>query len=161
MVVFLAVAIVQSTVGPAVGILGVVPDAVLLLVISGSMVRGSREAAVWGLIGGLSLDLLSAAPLGTHALALCIVGGLAGLVSQVPLSGRAVVPLLTVAFATVLYDVLVGVILRLAGWPLSWPIAFTHVIAPSVLTNLVLVPVVFWPVSRLAGRSSVALVPTA
>src|ERR687884_269698 len=50
------------------------PDLVLLLVLAWSMLRGAAEGTVGGIIGGLALDLLSAAPFGLHTGLLALIG---------------------------------------------------------------------------------------
>ena len=139
-------AILQTTVGPLVGVLGVSPDVVLVLVVSWALVRGSERGMVWGFLGGLSVDLLSGAPLGTHTLALVLVGFLAGLVRRMPFHSRLVLPLIVIIGATLTYDLVTALILRVAGWPLSLPLAITGVIVPSLITNAALMPLTFWTV---------------
>jgi rod shape-determining protein MreD len=80
---------------------GVVPNLVLLVVVAAALVRGPNFAAGLGFLGGLAIDL---APPSDHvagrwALALVLVGYLAGLVRQEAL-GSALSVVLTVAAAS-------------------------------------------------------------
>src|SRR5512136_1616377 len=84
----LVVAILQSTAAPRLAMAGARPDLMLTSVVawsllaafrareleyageSPSLTRGINDGVVWGFVGGMFLDLLSGAPLGTSALAL-------------------------------------------------------------------------------------------
>ncbi len=59
----LFLAMLETTLSPYVRPLGVHPDLVTLAVLSWSLLRGTREGAVWAVIGGMGLDLLSAGPI--------------------------------------------------------------------------------------------------
>jgi rod shape-determining protein MreD len=136
----------ETTLGPAVGMLGVAPDFVLVFVVCWAMAMGSEEAMLLGAVGGLCLDLLSGAPLGTHAL----VGYLSGIITRSPFSSRVVIPALVMAAATILYDVLIVLILRLAGQPLPEPRFLATIMIASVITNGIVGPGVYWLLVRVA-----------
>ena len=144
-----AAAVLQTTLGPLVGVLGAAPDLVLILVVCWALVKGSTEGLLLGVLGGLLLGLLSAAPLGMHALVLAITGYFAGAVSFSPLRSRVVIPALAMAASTVLYDLLTGFILRLAGWPLPDLRTLADVIVPTVVTNALVAPLIYWPIVRI------------
>lgn len=96
-------ALVVLAVGLQVGLLshlsiaGVVPDLVLLVVVAVAFVHGPSQAAVVGLLAGLTLDLAPPADhtAGRWALALVLVGYLAGLVRR-DAAASAVAAVLTV-----------------------------------------------------------------
>lgn len=75
---------VQTTLLPMVGLTGVVPDAVLVVVVAVAVAQGPTYAAATGLGAGLLLDLAPPADhvVGRWALTLVVVGYLAGLVRQ-------------------------------------------------------------------------------
>lgn len=70
----------QVVVFPYVAVEGVVPNLVLVLVVVAGFARGSNEAALFGFLAGLLLDLAPPADhvAGRWALALVVVGYLAG-----------------------------------------------------------------------------------
>jgi rod shape-determining protein MreD len=68
----------QSTAATRIKIYGVKPDLVLLLVIVGTLIYGSRSGLVWAFIGGLLLDVFSGGPMGASSLALMAAVLLAG-----------------------------------------------------------------------------------
>ncbi|MFY0406261.1 rod shape-determining protein MreD [Solicola sp. PLA-1-18] len=85
-VTLLVVAAVALQVGlfPHLSLAGVVPDLVLLVVVAVALVRGPESGAATGLVAGLVLDAAPPADhtLGRWALALVVVGWLAGSVRQ-------------------------------------------------------------------------------
>ena len=147
--VLLAAAILETTIGPVVGVLGVIPDLVLVLVVSWGLVRGSEEGMIWGLLGGLSLDLLSGTPVGTHCLILTLIGFVAGIGRQSPFQSRFLVPLFAITIATLAYTLSIALILRLAGWPLAISPALLDVVVASIITNGIIMPFVYFAVARL------------
>jgi rod shape-determining protein MreD len=140
----LFLAIVQTTLGSLVSLFGVAPELVLIAVVCCGLLRGSQHGAVWGALGGLSLDLLSGAPAVMHMIVLAGIGVVAGLGHLSPFQSRFVLPLVMITTATLLYDAASALILWLASWPIVVTNAVTQVVVPSLITNAVVMLVVFW-----------------
>src|SRR5690554_7566761 len=68
----------QSTAATRVKIYGVKPDLVLILLVVGTLIYGSRSGLVWAFIGGLVLDVFSGGPMGASSLALMAAALVAG-----------------------------------------------------------------------------------
>jgi len=147
--VLLGVAIVQSIAGHTVGARGVMPDAVLVLVVCWGLLRGSEEGMVWGLLGGLNLGLLSGAPFGAHAILLILVGFLSGLGERSPFRSQLLVPLAWVCGATLLYAAGMAVLLRLSGWPVVITPAVTGAMVQALVANALLMVALYWVISHL------------
>jgi rod shape-determining protein MreD len=147
--VLLVAAVIQTALDPLTGALGVTPDLVLIVVVCWALLMGSEEGMLLGALGGLLLDLMSGAPLGTHTLALALIGYLAGVVTFSPIRSRVIMPALVMAGSTVLYDAIVGVILRLTGWPLPDLRTMSMVMVPSLISNALVAPLIYWPVVRI------------
>ena len=154
LLVLLAVAVLETTIGPAFGIFGVGPDIVLVMVVSWGLLRGSEEGMLWGLLGGLCLDLLSGSAMGMHTLILIVVGYLAGLAPRSPLRSGLLLPVAAICAATLAYDVTIALVLRVTGWQLAVAPALAQVAVPSMLTNSVLMLIVYPVVSRLFAAGS-------
>jgi rod shape-determining protein MreD len=148
----LMVAVLQSTIGPRLSFLGGTADAVLVVVVCRALIYGTAAGMVWGFLGGLSLDLLSGAPMGTHALAMTLLGYVAGIGQRSPFHSRFLVPLATLLVSTVAYKLLVALTLRMLGWPLPAEVALLRVVALSVLANAFLMPFVYWLLLSFAER---------
>jgi rod shape-determining protein MreD len=63
----------QVTVLPQISILGGRPDLILLIVMSWSLNATLEQAVLWAFVGGISKDLLSAAPVGTSLIGLILI----------------------------------------------------------------------------------------
>ena len=91
------------------------PQLVLCWVVGWAVVRGRGEALPWAIFAGLLLDLLSSLPPGVHLLALAAATYLVDtgrrLIGGSPLVFGAV----AIVAATALYDLLVVLLLGLAG----------------------------------------------
>ncbi len=126
----------------------------LLVVVSWSLIRGAREGVSWAFGGGLLLDLMSGAPLGTATLSLMAVGFLAGLreVTSV-FRSQVLLPLLTTFFATLLYDSLFLLILQLVGRPVFWVELMIRIVLPTAVLNALLMPL-FYHAMRGLYRAS-------
>ena len=147
-------AFIQSTILPRLTLFGLRPDLMLLVVVSWSLVRGTREGVGWAFGGGILLDLMSGAPLGTATLALMVVSFLSGsrVVTSV-LRSHVLLPLLTIFLATLLYDGLFLFILQLAGRPVPWIETLIRIVLPTAVLNAILTPL-FYRAMRELHRAS-------
>lgn len=137
------VAILQTTVVPQLTVWGASANLPLLVVVSWSLLRGSREGIIWGFIAGLVVDLLSGAPFGAATLSMIAVGFLAGLGHATVFRAHIALPLVVIFAATVVYGLLFLLIVRLSGRPVGWLDSLFHLILPSGLVNTVLMPIIF------------------
>lgn len=127
---------------------GVVPNLALLVVVAAALVRGPQFGAVIGFAAGVLIDLAPPADhlAGRWALALVVVGFLAGLVRQ---DSRITMPLAlgTVAAASfvgtslfaisglILNDGTTGVVemLQVIGIAMVWDLALTPLVLPATM----------------------------
>jgi rod shape-determining protein MreD len=149
----ISVALIQSTVMPHLTLWGVKPDLMLLVVISWSLLRGTREGIVWGFIGGFCLDLFSGAPLGLSALALLIVSFFSGFGEATVFRTHVILPLATVFFASLIYDLIFLLVFKMLGWSVAWLDSFIRVVLPASLLNVLLTPLVY-PTMRWLHRKT-------
>ncbi|MGQ9823683.1 MAG: rod shape-determining protein MreD [Desulfotomaculales bacterium] len=77
---FALVAFLQVTVLDAIGIFGLKPDLVVVLVIFYGFLFGQREGAFWGFVGGFLLDMATGSYFGLNVLDHLVAGYLAGVV---------------------------------------------------------------------------------
>jgi len=94
-------------------------------------------------MGGLLLDLLSSGPFGLCSVALVCVGALTGLGEMSVFRLSLALPLVAAAIATLCYDAILLFGMRLAGKPVIWADALLGVVAPSILINVLVMPIVF------------------
>ncbi|MFH1502501.1 MAG: rod shape-determining protein MreD [Candidatus Eisenbacteria bacterium] len=100
---FIAV-VLDATVAPEIEILGARPDLLVLVVVYGSLVLGSRPATIAGFVMGLIADSEMAEYLGLNALALAIVGFLSAGTWDHLVRGNVFVQCAVLAAATVIHD---------------------------------------------------------
>ena len=136
-------AILQSTLVSHFRIWGVFADLPLLVVVSWSLLRGSREGLIWGFIAGVALDLFSGAPFGAATFGLMAAGSLSGLGQSTVFRSQLLLPLLVMLLATVVYDILFLLVVGISGYSVSWLDSLFRLILPSAMLNAILMPVVF------------------
>ncbi|MDW8405169.1 rod shape-determining protein MreD [Chloroflexus sp.] len=152
--ILLALALVQVTLltGPA----GFSIPLLLVLAIARALVgagtaepvRGLMRGLWWAFYGGVALDLLSTMPLGSHALAHLLAVAVVGLAARRFAVERPLVPLLAVAFGTVIYEATLALIVLPAIG--DWQTYALIVVLPSVLLALIPTLPVVAMIHRLA-----------
>lgn len=145
----LLAAALQSTFNPQIRLLGGEPDLVFLLVLTWIIRAPLEEGIALAFIGGVALDLLSAAPLGvTSAGLLLVVFGLDVVRRQ--LFGVGILTVLLFAgLGTLLIKLLEWIALALVG--LSPPVVATisYIILPSMVYNVVLLAPAYFVVQLI------------
>jgi rod shape-determining protein MreD len=117
-------------------------DLVLLLTLSWTLIGEWQGGAIWGLIGGLFLDLLSGGPLGANALGLVLVAYLASLSEGRFWRSHVLLPLATALLASLVYHLVYLFALASTGHAVSWLASLGTVTLPTVLINtLAMLPV--------------------
>ncbi len=149
---FLLVAIVQTTLVPLLPTGDAKPDLFLVIVVAWGIVRGGGEATLWGLGGGLVLDLLSGVPFGLQTLGLGGLGLLADLMETNFFRTNILVPLAAIAVATFLYHILEAAAMQTFGYPIYWESFLLHQVIPTAILNIILMPFIYAALRRLHQR---------
>jgi len=148
-------AILQSAVTSQFGLANGRADLVLVAVVAWGLTGRSTEAMVFGLAGGIVLDLLSALPIGTTSLILVLIAYLV-LLTEGRLWGAHLLTPLGVVFAASLvfsgYQLLASF---LAGAGIDLPTVASRVILPESFLNVLLAI----PAAQLASALQRALFP--
>lgn len=144
-------ALLQTTLVPALQVFNAVPNLVLLAVVGYTMEYGSQRGLIWAFIGGLWLDLLSGTPLGTSAIALLIVVAVIGLLSASLFRGHALIVALGGLLAGVLYGLITVGILSLLGRQTQWLEVIVGVILPNAVYDAILLPLLYPGVRWIGG----------
>jgi rod shape-determining protein MreD len=141
----LAGALVQSTALARLEISSVKPDLVLLLVLMGALVYGSRTAVVWAFGGGLALDVFSGGPMGSSSLALMAAALVAGIGHRILSRFNIFVPMTAAVLGTLVYSFvyisLLALLSLLQVTPHRLPLweVVQYTIIPATLYNTTLV----------------------
>jgi len=140
----LALALAQSTLMPHFTALGVKPDLMLLFVLGWGMIRGFREAILWGALGGGLLDLFSGAPFGINLLVLASVAFLTALSETKVLENSLLLGALVTLMGTLIYYSLFLLLLQILGNRVLWGASLIHIFLPAALVNMLLMPLAWW-----------------
>lgn len=98
---------------------------------------GLSVAIRWAFYGGIALDLCSATPLGSHALALLLAASAVALISM-PLQAEGIwLPLVAVAVGTLMYELTLALVYLRTVAPLDWSRYGLVVVVPSLILALV------------------------
>ena len=119
---------------------GAVPNVCLLVVVAAALVRGPEQAAVLGFVAGVLLDLAPPADhvAGRWALALVLVGYVAGRMRPEPGSGEGTRPSATAVVATVAASSFVGTsVYAISGLLLQDPVVSVGDLLPVILAGVV------------------------
>lgn len=143
------VALVQTTLIPLFFPGPVRPDLMLMLVVGWGVVNEKGQAALWGLTGGILLDLMSGTPFGLHAVSLGAIGFLADTLQSNFFRANILIPLAAIFVATLMVDVAQAAALQLFGYPINWAYATLNVILPTAILNTALMPLMYWGLRRL------------
>jgi rod shape-determining protein MreD len=148
--------VLQVTLFPHLAFRGVVPNLCLLVVVAAGLVRGPEQAAVLGFVAGVLLDLAPPADhvAGRWALALVLVGYVAGRMRPEPGSGDASRPSATAVVATVAASSFVGTsVYAISGLLLQDPVVSVGDLLPVILAgvawDVLLTPLVLPGLMRL------------
>lgn len=143
------VAVIQATLIPMLPTGQARPDLMLVIVVAWGIVRGGGESVVWGLTGGLLLDLFSGVPFGVQTVALGAIGLVADVMETNFFRSNMLVPLAAIFIATLLYHILMGAIFQTLNYPISWEPFLFDVVLPTAGLNTILMPVAYTILRRL------------
>ncbi len=128
----------QSTIAPVVGFMGVVPDVPLVLVVLLALRRGPEVGCLTGFALGLAQDVVAGGPLGLQALSKAIVGFVAGDLPNLWLISNPLVPVAAAVVGTLADGMLRFAVLQLFQYPAAFGELFASVIAPQAAYNGIL-----------------------
>lgn len=151
--VLLGAVIAQVALMPSAALGSAVPLLPLLAVVSWGDVRGPRQGVAWALTAGLLSDAMSPKPIGTYTLPLVAAALVVG-VGAGRLANALIMPAVLAAVATLVFVGGQIVVLGLTGNVVDLhPAALVETIVPTVLLNLLWLPIVYFPLRYLARRS--------
>lgn len=153
---FLAMlAIIQTTILTHMRLLDGSPDLILLAVLGWAIVGMPNQALVWGLAGGLLLDIYSGIPIGSTSITLLLLVFLVSLAEGRFWEAHFLMPMSVMLLASFLYHIGQLGALLLIGRSIPLELALGRVILPSAFLNVILV----LPVVQLARGLKETLYP--
>lgn len=140
----LAVAtILQAGLAPYMAIGHVVPNFLLIVVVTVALVEGPAPGAGVGFAAGLIFDLLGSGPVGPMVLVLVVIGYLAGLMHDAMFAEGWLLPLTVLAIAALAAEVAYGLILLMLGSGGPFWITFFTKMLPGAVYNTVLALMIY------------------
>lgn len=128
-------------------------DLVLLLVVAWGIIKGIEEGLLWGLIGGLALDAVTAAPFGLNTLLLGGIGLLSGLGVSAAVRTVAFGPALMAALATLVYYGVSMAVLAIFGREWRWFGTFRETVLPAAALNGAVMIAIYWLLFQIHRRT--------
>lgn len=146
----LAVAcVLQAGLAPHLAVFGVVPNLLLLVVVTLAFFEGPVAGSVSGFVAGLLLDLLGTAVVGPWALVLTLVGYTAGLLGAHMFAEGWLLPVTVVFVASLLAEVCYGLLLGVMGAGGPFLLTLTRIALPAAVYNTALAVLVYPWLGRL------------
>jgi rod shape-determining protein MreD len=139
----LAAAVLQAGLAPYLAIGQVVPNFLLLVVITIALVEGPGPGAAVGFSAGLIFDLLGSGPVGPMLLVLTLTGYLTGLMHENMFAEGWLLPLTVLAIATLSAEVAYGLILILLGAGGPFWATFLTKMLPGAVYNTALALLIY------------------
>jgi rod shape-determining protein MreD len=134
----LVAALLQAGLAPYMAIGGVVPNFLLLVVVTIALVEGPASGASAGFAAGLIFDLLGAGPVGPMVLILTVTGYMAGLLHENMFAEGWLLPLTVLAIASLASTLAYGLMLDLLGAGGPFLLTFFTKILPEALYDTAL-----------------------
>ena len=113
---------------------------VLVLVAAWSLVGGTQDGLLAGLVGGMALDLMSGTPFGLHTVLLGLIGWGTAVGGGTLERGGLALLFGTAVLTTVAYYGMMVLVLRILGWDLPGLMRFVNVLVPTIVLNALLMP---------------------
>ncbi len=144
----LAAALLQSGLAPHLAIAGVVPDFLLLVVVTIALTTGSNEGATVGFLAGLIFDLLGTGPVGSMALVLTIAGYAAGMLHAAMFAEGWLLPLTVLAITALVSEASYGILLNVLGAEVPFWSSLVTKMLPGAVYNTALALLVYPSLAR-------------
>ncbi|MCL4553596.1 MAG: rod shape-determining protein MreD [Actinobacteria bacterium] len=125
----------QIAIAPQLGIFGIVPNIVFVLMAAIALLRGSRQGAIIGFTCGLIFDFIGSGPIGVSALSFCVAGAMAGALRHNTFAEGWKLPVVIVAVSSLVAELLYAVTLLLLGEGIAFLPTLTDVVLPTAAYN--------------------------
>jgi rod shape-determining protein MreD len=139
----LVATILQAALAPHLAVFGVVPNLLLLVVVTLALFEGPIAGTVAGFVAGLLLDLLGTAVIGPWALVLSVVGYVAGTLGSSMFAEGWLLPVTVVFVTSLMAEFSYGLILATLGLGGPFLSSLLRIMLPAAVYNTALAVLVF------------------
>jgi rod shape-determining protein MreD len=136
-------ALLQAGLAPYMSIGGVVPNFMLLVVVTLALVEGPGPGAGLGFAAGLIFELLGTGPVGPMVLVLTLTGYLAGLMHEKMFAEGWLLPITVLAIVSLGAELAYGLILSVLGVGGPFWITFATKMLPGAVYNTALALLIY------------------
>lgn len=144
--------VLQVGIAPHLAIAGIVPNVLMLVVVTLAMVEGPRWGAGAGFAAGLAFDLIGTGPIGAMALVLTVVGYVAGSLQANMFAQGWLMPLTAVFMASFVTEVSYALVLNIVGEGGRLLATLGRISLPAALYNGVLALLTYPWLARFLRR---------
>jgi len=132
-------------------------DLVLIIVLSWNLAYPESESLLWALLGGLMLDALSGAHMGTNIISLTLASLIANLAGIRVWSTHIILRISVGITGTIIYYLVYFLLLTITGWRTDWanlPIEnFVGSIIINVFVMILILPSARWLAVKITQRT--------
>jgi rod shape-determining protein MreD len=139
----------QVALAPHMSVFGVVPNLLLLVVVTLAFVEGPVAGCASGFVAGAVLDLLGSTVIGPWALVLTVVGYLAGMLTAKLFAEGWLLPVTVVFVASLAAEASYGLVLAILGVGGPFFGALVRIMVPAAVYNTALAVLVYPWLARL------------
>lgn len=133
-----AALVLQAGLAPYMAVGGVIPNFLLLVVVTLALTTGPTEGAAAGFSAGLLFDLLGTGPVGPMCIVLTVVGYAAGLLHEQMFAEGWLLPLTVLAVAALSAELAYGFLLSVLGEAGAFWVALLTKMLPGAVYNTAL-----------------------
>lgn len=125
------------------------PDLILILVICYGLWHGYEKGAIFGLLAGLFVDLLSGNVIGIGAMVKLLAGFSAGLFEKTVFKDNMLLPALAAFIGTILFETINLIMLLLFNANYHFGLSFLVIMFPLAVYNGLLAPLIYWSLLQM------------
>ncbi len=130
--------VLQATVFTSVALAGVVPNLLLILVVSVAFMRGRIPAMLTGLICGFAIDCTYSSFLGLFAFIYMMIGYLAGFTHRIYDENDYTLPLILIGVSELLYNLIYYIVFYLLQGKINFGFYLVRFMIPRVIYTVLI-----------------------
>ena len=128
--------LIQTSVFPYFSMAGIVPNVMLILVVSYAYIIGQKEGMLLGFFVGFLMDLFSGDLIGSYALFYTYIGYFSGFFHFIYYTEIIILPLILIIGLDFVFNIGIYVMFFLLRNRLDFGFYFTHIIVPEMIYTL-------------------------
>lgn len=128
--------LIQTSVFPYLSMAGIVPNVMLILVVSYAYIIGQKEGMLLGFFVGFLMDLFSGDLIGSYALFYTYIGYFSGFFHFIYYTEIIILPLILIIGLDFVFNIGIYVMFFLLRNRLDFGFYFTHIIVPEMIYTL-------------------------